>query len=526
MNSERTFVMEKIIVVDLSKKVIEEQAYEYSQNSHYGRGLALELLKKHTKPGCGKLDEGNALVFSTGILTGNQIPCATRALVMAKGEGKNGLLVSNFTGDVPQKLASLHIAAIVIKGKAADKNAVLYLDKDKICFLDIPELKELNVSQKVETIRERFGKDTAIWGTGKAAEMMLPIATYFVTYPEGTPRFSCPRNGFGDVAGSKGLSAIIVKESNYFGASCVNPKALQQSGKKLAKTIVQDEICGGALPGLGSITLLHLLKDKKELPAIEKKQEMKLQQKSDGEHINTCCAPMCVIGCLNRHCSNSGEVYGAPAEAEVKAALEHRFGQDSAVFAKQLNAKGFALGLDTVEFVNTAAVYLKSANMEFDQEVLLQLLDEIEKGSLLGRLIGGGTSAVSTLYKEREELQKMVTKPAVSQEESVRVKLERFYPEMAEIDDLQLLYQQVFLLENMGICIFTSFALLNNSEALEILAEAVSEKIGTKIDIQTMLEYAKQCVDRESEYQKNNASEAVQRSIPEFIKVLYRYFES
>ena len=212
---------------------------------------------------------------------------------------------------------------------------------------------------------------------------------------------------------------------------------------------------------------------------------------------------MCVIGCLNRHCSNSGEVYGAPAEAEVKAALEHRVGEDSAAFAKQLNAKGFALGLDTVEFVNTAAVYLKSVNIEFEQEVLLQLIDEIEKGSMLGRIIGGGTAAVSALYKEREDLQKMVTKPAVSQEESVRVKLERFYPEMTALDDLQLLYQQVFLLENMGICIFTSFALLNNSEALEILSEAVSEKIGTPIDIQTILKYAKECVDRESEYQKN-----------------------
>ena len=89
--------MEKIIIVDLSKKIIEEQAYEYSPNSDYGRGLALELLKKHAKPRCGRLDEGNALVFSTGILTGNQIPCATRAIVMAKGEGKSGLLVSNFT---------------------------------------------------------------------------------------------------------------------------------------------------------------------------------------------------------------------------------------------------------------------------------------------------------------------------------------------------------------------------------------------------------------------------------------------
>ncbi len=517
--------MEKVVVVDLSRKTIEEQAYEYSPDLDYGRGLALKLLKQYSKPGCGKLDEGSALVFTTGILTGNQIPCATRAIVMAKGEGKRGLLVSNFTGDVPQKLASLGIAGIVIKGKAQDRNAILYFDKKQICFLDIPELKEMNVPQKVEEIRTRFGKETAIWGTGKAAAMLLPTATYFVTYPEGTPRFSCPRNGFGDVAGSKGLSAIIVKESNYFAAPCANVTGVQQCGKEIGKMIVHNEICGGALPGLGSMTLLHLLKDKKELPPIEKVQEAKKLQKTDGKRINTCCAPMCIIGCLNRHSSNSGDVYGAPAEAEVKAALEHRFNDDSSLFAKELNAKGFALGLDTVEFVNTAAAYLKSANIEYKQEFLMNLLDEIDKGTILGRIIGGGTEAVSALYKERDDLQKMITKPAVSREEEVRVKLNRFYTEMNDVEDMQLLYHQVFLLENLGICIFTSFALLNNQEALEVLAKAVSEKLGREVSIQNLLEYAKVCVERENEYQRANAAQSIQRSIPEFIKVLYSYFE-
>ena len=517
--------MGKIVIVDLSKKTIEEQPYQYAPDMDYGRGLALALLKKYSKPGCGKLDAGNALVFATGILTGNQIPCATRALVMTKGEGKRGLLVSNFTGDVPQKLATLRIAAIVINGKAEDKNAVLYLDRNGIRFLDMPELKEMNVPERVETIRARFGKEAAIWGTGKASAMLLPTATYFVTYPEGTPRYSCPRNGFGDVAGSKGLSAIIVNESNYFGAPCVDKAGIQKCGKEIGKIIVQNEICGGALPGLGSMTLLHLLKDKKELPPIEKSHEGKSIQRANGEHINTCCAPMCIIGCLNRHSSNSGDVYGAPAEAEVKAALEHRFDDDSAIFAKELNTKGFALGLDTVEFVNTAAVYLKSAVIEYEQERLLELLKEIDKGTVLGRIIGGGTAAVSALYKEREDLQQMITKPAVSREEEVRVKLNRFYPEMNDVEDMQLLYHQVFLLENLGICIFASFALLNQQEALEVLAKAVSEKLGADVSLQNLLEYAKICVDRENEYQRTNAAQSIQKSIPEFIKVLYSYFE-
>lgn len=520
--------MSKIIIINLTCETIIEESYDPSEAVHYGRGLAMELLEKHAASCKGRLDAENALIIVPGLFTGNRAPSTGRALVMAKGEGARGLAVSNFTGDFPQKLASLGIAALVITGKYDKGNAAILIDEQGIRLESMPGLQGMSIPRMVDELRSSYGGECALWGTGKAADLRLPLSGYFVTYPEGEPRFHCPRSGFGDIAGSKGLRVIAVKSSRYFNAPCSDSAAFQAKGKKLAALLIKNEICGGALPGLGSITLLHLLKNHQKLPEVKK--GTKVQKKQDGKRINYCCAPMCVIGCLNRHSANDSEFYSAPEESEVRAALEQQFGEGSISFAKELNRRGFAIGLNTTEFVCTAAMYFEAVNQEMtDYDVikkeLFLLMDEIEKGTALGRLIGGGTLAVSSLYKDRPELLQKVTRPSVTKESQFQVKLHHFYPELGEISDMELLYRQVFLLENLGICIFSAFALLNNQEALELLADMASDRLGKKVILLEMLEYAGRCIERETEYQRRNLSGTVQKSIPEFIKVLYQYFE-
>ena len=129
--------------------------------------------------------------------------------------------------------------------------------------------------------------------TMPAADRMMPLASIFVTYPEGQPRFYCPRSGVGDIPGSKGLRAVVLKAQTYFGSPCVNKEAFRDTGKRLAKIIMDNEICGGALPGLGSITLIHLLKSRQAVPKVEKKSRegAEAAEKQGGCRTNYCCAP-------------------------------------------------------------------------------------------------------------------------------------------------------------------------------------------------------------------------------------------
>lgn len=94
----------------------------------------------------------------------------------------------------------------------------------------------------------------------------------------------------------------------------MNKEVFRDTGKRLAKIIMDNEICGGALPGLGSITLIHLLKSRQAVPKVEKKSRegAEAAEKQGGCRTNYCCAPMCVIGCLNRHSAGTGEVFSAP----------------------------------------------------------------------------------------------------------------------------------------------------------------------------------------------------------------------
>lgn len=523
--------MPKIVVVNLTDESVEQ--YE-ADGREYGRGLAVSLLEKYMPAKCPRLGAENAFIIVPGLFTGAPVPCATRATVVAGGGEGAGISVSSITGDMPQKLASLGIAALVIQGKSDTGDVVLYLDKEQVEFHSMPELRGRTCGEIVEVIREKWGEDCASAGCGPAADLRLPISSLFVTYPEGTPRFSCPRSSFGDVPASKGLRAVVVRSRKYFEAECDDRAALQKKGKDLAQYIVNDPICGGALPGLGSITLLHLLKNKERLPEVltqEKKSDIKKREGAQGK-INYCCAPMCVIGCLNRHSGGSGRIYSAPEESEVRSAVGECFGRyltdgQADQCAALLARRGMELGINITEFVFTLALYLEATGEVPNLERIAALTEELGQGTVTGRVLGGGTAAVCRLFADQDRIQEKRTHPAVQKEKEYKVKLDRTVGGIEEkVSDFELLYREIFLFENLGICIFSSFALLNKAEPLQLLTELYAYKTGRRITVEEMLEYSAACLKREEELKIRMGKAAAVRSIPEFVKVLYRYFET
>ena len=77
---------------------------------------------------------------------------------------------------------------------------------------------------------------------------------------------------------------------------------------------------------------------------------------------------------------------------------------------------------------------------------------------------------------------------------------------------------------------FTSFALINNIEALESMSKLTSAKTGIETTSRDLLEYAKKCMKRELELQKKRLLiagtnvDVPKLNIPPFTRVLYRYF--
>jgi aldehyde:ferredoxin oxidoreductase len=430
------------------------------------------------------------------------------------------------TGAFPQKFASAGIEALVITGKSENTNTIIYIDKDKIAIKNI-NAGENYVPNIISEIKSSYGKDCSIIGTGPAADVIMPISTLFSTYPEGFPEYYCSRNGFGDVWGSKNLKAVVVNNDKYFENKCFDKDKFSIESKKLSRIIINNPICGQALPGNGSITLIKLLKDKNNFSIVKEKADTLTRSESNKlnqKKINRTCSPLCVVGCLNRHCRNNEEVFSAPAESEVNAALQQCYNIEDISFAKKINTKAFELGIDSTEFVFSTNIYFKAINKIATKTEICNLLEEIESNTILGKIIASKTAGIYKLFIENQELKSLVTKAVISEEKKFSISVDKFFEEFKDIDDLELMYRQIFLLENMGFCIFTSFALINNKEALSIIADMYYYKTGIKQSAVDMLDYSGQCIDREIEYEKNNAIQSIQKNIPEFTKVLYRYF--
>ncbi len=535
--------MEKILKADLTTERIEVLDYEPTSWGCYGRGLALKLVASNVPYYAGRYSPENAIALVPGILTGCKVASCCRVTIASKRGKGEGLQVCNVSGNLPQKMASLSVAGLLIYGKSTEKNAVLHIREDSAEIIHMPELEGKETGLIVKGLKDRFGADAAILGVGKAADMQLSLSTFFCTYPDGEPEYHCPRNGFGDIPGSKGLRAVVITGNSYFGRECRDKDRFFDAGKKLARIILESEVCGQALPAYGSITLLELLKDKEKRTDFLKRDSQKLYGRTQepsvrkstagkpeegrrkARRINYCCAPMCVVGCLNRHMSNDGEAYISPEQSEVMAALKRGFDIDDMAFTKQVQKRAMDLGITGTEFVTAAKMYLSAEGKRQDGEHILDLLEEIDQGTLTGRIVASRTEGILRLYPDREDLIPLLDRKAVDDEIKFDLRLEKIDERYQTVPDIEYLYDQIFVLENLGFCIFTSFALLNNREAMELMAELFTYRTGVKADFIQLMEYAKICRKKKKKFEEDNSIRNMSANIPPFTKVLYRYFE-
>ena len=489
---------EFILHIDLTTEKCRKEPYEFKKGVPYGRGLAAKLIEDHTGLETDRYDSENVIVLTPGLLVGCKTPSGNRMFIgTAEGKGR-GLQLCNTTGNMPQKLGSLGLAGIVITGKASAPNTVIHLDETGVAFERCPELAKSHAGEIVHALRNKYSHGSAVLGICETGVRRMSLASFFCTYPEGSPEYHSPRSGFGDVFGAKNLKALVVDAKGSFLRECAHPDAYWEYSKQLTRVITQDEICGDALPGYGSITLLKILKSGRTLDGMEPRKEQKhgvrkattpIEKKR--QRINYTCAPMCAIGCLNRHSDYEGRQYSSPAESEVNAALVNCFGLSDYDLATAIQRKATDICIVGTEFVTAAKVFAEATDIEHGEKHLLEWLD----------------------------------KEAIDDEHLFQIQMNNAYPALANLSGLELLYAQIFVLENLGLCIFTSFALLDNPESFELLAKMTEERTGVKVTPEELILDARECIQKERELKERRWKAAQKMDIPPFTKVLYRYFD-
>ncbi len=212
----------KILHVDLTTKKnwIEEKPEEWYKLWIGGVSMATRLCWENITPKCDPYSPENPICIANGIFTGTPVPVGGKFGLASKSP-LTGFIGDSLSGSwfsIALKRASWD--GVVIHG-ASDKWIYLFIDDDRMEFLDATYLLGKGTYETEEAIRAKFGDDQVRSCTiGPCGENMVRYAN--VT----NDGRQAGRTGHGAVWASKKLKAVSVRGTN--GVKVADPDTLMQ----------------------------------------------------------------------------------------------------------------------------------------------------------------------------------------------------------------------------------------------------------------------------------------------------------
>lgn len=395
--------MKKILRVDMAglKAALEDAPEEYGKSG--GRALTSTIVGKEVPADSAPLGAYNKLVIAPGLLSGTGAPCSGRLSVGAKSPLTGGIKESNVGGTASQKIARLGIAAIVVEGKPSDgKTYVLKVSKDACVLEEAADLAGLGNYETCERLREEHGKKVAVISIGQAGEMLLAGSSIAVTDMEGYPNRHAGRGGMGAVMGSKGLKAIVIDDSGTEAVKPANKAEFTQTSREFAKAmreaggfLEQLRTCGtpGGIPNFNAFGTLPTRNFRSgTFEGADRIQGLEIVAvaKSRGAKMHA-CSPSCPIRCSIVYNDKDGKFLVGGVEYETVALLGSNLLIDDIDAIALMNRLLNDCGLDTIETGAAIGVAMEGGYIRFgDSESAIELIEEVAKGTIRGRMIGSG----------------------------------------------------------------------------------------------------------------------------------------
>ncbi len=221
----------RILRIDLTKRkyAVQEYGSDLALNFIGGRGFAIKILWDELEPGTPPLSPANKLIFAAGPLTGLPIASSGKMVIAAKSPLTDGYGDGNVG-----TMASVHMRragydAVVVDG-ASDKPIYLYIEDDRVEFMDASDLWGLDTFTVERRLKEVHGRDIGVVLIGPAGENLVKYAT--VVSQEGR---AGGRPGMGAVMGSKKLKAVVFKGTKDI--PIANPSELKELSAKAYEDI-------------------------------------------------------------------------------------------------------------------------------------------------------------------------------------------------------------------------------------------------------------------------------------------------
>ncbi len=195
-----------------------------------GRGLAVKILWDELPVGVDPFSPYNKLVIAAGPLSGLPAPSSGKLVVASKSPLTGGYGDGNIGTQASIQLRRAGYDALVIEGRAG-KPTYLYIEDDKVEFVDADELWGLDTFETEDKLVKEHGRDAGVLVIGPGGENLVRYAT--IISMKGR---SGGRPGIGAVMGSKLLKALVIRGTRGY-PELASPKEFNETSKKAFEDI-------------------------------------------------------------------------------------------------------------------------------------------------------------------------------------------------------------------------------------------------------------------------------------------------
>jgi aldehyde:ferredoxin oxidoreductase len=374
-----------------------------------GRGLVARILNREVPPNAESLGADNKLIFACGPVAGTNAPQLGRISVGAKSPLTLGIKEANAGGPAAQKLDRLGIRAIVVESIPEDDQIYyLKISKDETALLPGDELKGKRVFELVDELYKKYNGNPTIIGIGIAGERKYKGASVFLTDMYDDPSRNAGRGGLGAVMGAKGLKAIVIDDAGTSSVPLVDRDLYRKTVRNWINMIKKDVVCGlfategtpftiasnsyqGTMPGDNYRTgRPRGFKD-----VTGEVTRRKVWERHGKMHA---CMPGCVVQCSIIYFDEDGHKTSA-YEYEAVSMIGTNLGISDTDKIAQFKYMCDNIGVDFIEIGSALGVSGEAGMMEpGDPDSVFRLLEEMDKGTELGRILGDGVVATAKKF--------------------------------------------------------------------------------------------------------------------------------
>ena len=374
-----------------------------------GRGLIAKILLDGIPPTCDPLGVHNLLIFAPGLLVGHKLSSCDRISIGCKSPLTGGVKEANAGGTTGLCLALLGIKALILEEQSPQGNWwLLRIHKNGVDFDDASPVVGKGVYETAKFIQEKYGSKVAVSLIGPGGEMCLRAAGIQNLDQDGVPSRIAARGGVGAVMGCKGIKAIIFDPKGCSRPHIADPLTFKAAQKVFTEAVlahpqsaVYRDYGTAAMTrmsnGFGALPTRNFSSgqfEQAEALSGERMRQVLIERGGESNPTHA-CMPGCAIRCSNVYGDSQGKRIVSPLEYETIGLMGSNLGISDLDTIAHLNWVVNDLGLDSIEIGAALGVAIEGGLAEYgNDEKMLALLQEIRKGSPVGRMIGNG--AVTT----------------------------------------------------------------------------------------------------------------------------------